>query len=789
VIPGEQEELEESVTGHLRPRLAWRHLLGLALLAVGSLVAIGPDEAWAATAGVLTQLPATTGCVSDSGAGPCVDGTALATAWWVTVSPDGKNAYVAAPGSNAVDVFDRDGVSGALTQKAGTAACISDTGSAGACVDGTALAGADGVAVSPDGRNAYVASPSSNAVDVLDRDTVTGALTQKAGTAGCVSDTGAGPCVDGTSLGFAAVVAVSPDGKSVYVTAANGVDVFDRDAITGVLTQKAGTAGCISDTGSAGACVDGTALDGAFGVTVSPDGKSVYVASQNSHAVAVFDRNTGTGALTQKAATAGCISDTGSAGACVDGTALAGAFGVTVSPDGNNAYVASYIAGAVDVFDRNSSTGALTQKVGTAGCISESGSGPCVDGTALDGASGVVVSPDGGNAYVASDTSNAVDAFDRDPATGALIQKAGTAGCISNTGSGPCVDGTALDGSISVALSPDGKNAYVTSFNSAAVDVFSRDLAPTCQAISKGVPHNEATPVDLLCSDPNGDALTLSSVASPSQGQLGSVDQGARRLVYTPTPGTSGADSFTYKATGAGVDSNTATVSLAVVAGSSPVCSYRSDAVGEDSAKPLALSCAAGGDPFTYSIAGAPTHGTLGAIDQPTGKVVYTPASGFSGSDSFGYQATSTAGTSNTATFDLGVLPQQQGPTGSTGPPGPEGSQGPAGPTGPQGPPAFKLVVATFDANLKAARGRKVRLRYVSTLDADVTLDVMRRSKRVAEVRGRAQAGKNTIVWNGKRGRKPARIGLYRLRLTATNGNQTASDTATVTLTAARRAK
>ena len=46
---------------------------------------------------------------------------------------------------------------------------------------------------------------------------VTGALTQPAGTAGCISETGSGPCADGQGLGSPIAVAVSPDGKSVYV--------------------------------------------------------------------------------------------------------------------------------------------------------------------------------------------------------------------------------------------------------------------------------------------------------------------------------------------------------------------------------------------------------------------------------------------------------------------------------------------------------------------------------------------------------------------------------------------
>jgi len=85
-------------------------------------------------------------------------------------------------------------------------------------------------------------------------------------------------------------VTVSPDGRSVYVASiiSGAVAVFDR-AADGTLTQKPGSAGCISDSAFE-PCVDGTALNGAFAVTVSPDGTSVYVMAALSYAVAVFDR-------------------------------------------------------------------------------------------------------------------------------------------------------------------------------------------------------------------------------------------------------------------------------------------------------------------------------------------------------------------------------------------------------------------------------------------------------------------------------------------------------------------
>ena len=51
--------------------------------------------------------------------------------------------------------------------------------------------------MSPDGKSVYVASIHGSAVARLNRNTTTGAITQPAGTAGCVSETGAGPCADG----------------------------------------------------------------------------------------------------------------------------------------------------------------------------------------------------------------------------------------------------------------------------------------------------------------------------------------------------------------------------------------------------------------------------------------------------------------------------------------------------------------------------------------------------------------------------------------------------------------
>jgi 6-phosphogluconolactonase (cycloisomerase 2 family) len=257
------------------------------------------------TTGALTQLGGIRGCVSESANGvTCRDGVALDGVRGVVVSPDGRNVYAASEFSSAVAVFKRDVATGVLKQLSGRAACVSQSGSGGACLDGRALRGAADVTVSADGRSAYVASLAGDAVSVFSRDRATGELSQIARRAGCVSETGnGGSCVDGKALDRARSLVVSNDDANVYVAAerSDAVSVFARDAATGALRQLAGKNGCVSETASGGACTQNLALDGVRSVRVSPDGENVYTASFLSSALSVFSRDPVTGALKQSA--------------------------------------------------------------------------------------------------------------------------------------------------------------------------------------------------------------------------------------------------------------------------------------------------------------------------------------------------------------------------------------------------------------------------------------------------------------------------------------------------------
>ena len=93
---------------------------------------------------------------------------------------------------------------------------------------------------------------------------------------------------DASVIAGASAIAVSPDGGQVYVTgfSDNGIEVFSRTAVTGVLVSL--------DTevnGSGGV----TGMTGPRGVAVAPDGRHVYVAAATGSAVVVFNRNLTTG--------------------------------------------------------------------------------------------------------------------------------------------------------------------------------------------------------------------------------------------------------------------------------------------------------------------------------------------------------------------------------------------------------------------------------------------------------------------------------------------------------------
>jgi DNA-binding beta-propeller fold protein YncE len=423
-----------------------------------------PTGEAAAPTGRLVQPKGTAGCIHKRGTNRCARGRAVSSPEDIAVSPDGRNAYVAAYGSQGIAVFRRARRTGYLEQLPGRRGCLRHEGGE-FCRAGRAMGGPVSIAVSPDGSNVYVASAGSDALSIFRRNRRTGVLTQLSGGSGCVSQRPGGGCVVGRALNEPTSVAVSPDGTHVYVAGRrfpSGVAVFDR-AADGSLTQPAGAAGCVTHRG-ASECGTARALASPEEVAVSPDSRFVLVAAMRSSAVSVLAQ--GPEGLTQAEGAAGCIANGGGSEGCAAGRGLAGPVDLAVTRDGRNVYTASSIGDAVAILRRDRATGVLSQEAGRVGCISQGGGGGrCIRGRALDEVWGVAVSPDGRNVYGVSAKVNMLGAMARDRSTGRLSQLPGRHGCFIRGRGGlfGCPEGRGLTVAVAVTVSRDGRNVYVTS--------------------------------------------------------------------------------------------------------------------------------------------------------------------------------------------------------------------------------------------------------------------------------------------------------------------------------------
>ncbi len=413
-------------------------------------VAVLAAPAAAHAEGKLTQLPSPSA-------------TNINQVGQIALSPDSRQLYAVSGVDSALTLFDRDPATGALTQRA---QCFRYDGLQG-CDTGIGMQGARAVAVSPDGKSAYVGSSSGN-LSVLDR-AADGSLKQKPLPDVCF---GLGGCQPAGNLGAPRAIAVSPDGTTVYVASPSSITVFDRDS-DGSLHLKPGNNGCITQGVVAG-CAQVPQLSNVRDIVVSPDGHNVYAGSVGFGAILTFDRAS-TGTLTAD----GGMS-TGPMPGFVAGDRIANPYGLDVSPDGRNVYSASWstLDSGIAVLDRDPATGALTQAAAPSidGCVAN-GDPRCRLGVAVDQVRDVVVSSDGRNVYAA--TVEGVAVFDR-AAGGDLTQKPLPDGCLQDRAQ-PSIGCTMVDGtseSRSIAISPDGGSVYTSSVLMSTIGAFARELPP-----------------------------------------------------------------------------------------------------------------------------------------------------------------------------------------------------------------------------------------------------------------------------------------------------------------------
>jgi DNA-binding beta-propeller fold protein YncE len=516
----------------------------------------------ASVPGGFSQLPGAAGCVSNGGAGGCTGGHGLGTNVRVAISPDGRNAYLTTfISSDTLLVFDRDPRTGALTQKPGQDGCFRETPATANCASAPLMHDPFGVALTPDGRTVYVTAFDASRVITFTRDPATGTLTLKPGGAGCISGLADdGPCGHANGMSFVGDLAVSPDGRNLYVAsgfdAAGAVTALTIDAAGALQRIDDGVdgAGCLRDT-FGGGCMDGRALGTPRGLRFGPDGTTLYVATskvENDGAtvnggVTVLKRDPGSGRLSVMDGVAGCV-----VAAAVDGCDVLPEIGPTgdVAVDAGVVYAATgeEDAGRVVALDRLAD-GGIQRHAGTGRCVSGVPFAGCSTARGLVQVGSLALSRDGADLYIAS-SEGALLELDR-TAGGGIVARPDARGCAFLLALADCATIFGFTGGAEyVALAPDGRNLYLTSNQALAeIAVFKRDSAgPECGTGAVTVQAGSTVTLHLPCADADGDPFNVSIVNPPNLGNLGGVDNVARTVAYAAPQAQNGTTTITFRA-------------------------------------------------------------------------------------------------------------------------------------------------------------------------------------------------------------------------------------------------
>lgn len=173
--------------------------------------------------------------------------------------------------------------------------------------------------------------------------------------------------------------------------------------------------------------------------------------------------------------------------------------------------------------------------------------------------------------------------------------------------------------------------------------------APVANDASESVLHGHSLASTLSAYDADGDAITYSLDSGTAHGFISLTTGGS--FAYMPYAGYAGSDSFTFLVSD-GLQMDTGTVNITVT-NNVPIANDDWGLTYVDEALISSVSAYdVDGDMLAYSVASGPSHGTLNM--NTDGAFSYTPATGFSGQDSFTFSA-SDGMASDTGTFTIQI--------------------------------------------------------------------------------------------------------------------------------------
>ncbi len=363
------------------------------------------------------------------------------------------------------------------------------------------------LAITPDGTTAYVCFGDVQKVSVIDTATNT-----------WISDISSG-------LNAPYAIAISPNAPIGYICN------FSGSTVTKINTLTNTTNGYVTDTTPY--------INQPISIAFTPDGSRAYVANRGNTTVSMITISTNTAEVQISTGLAGNLHD------------------ITISPDGNFAYVVSQTggsgSGAVYIIDIN------PENVGTYNTVINH-----IDDSLHNFSNPVAmaITPDGTKAYVANFT-NSVSVINLNP--GPNFQK------VTST-----VSGGSFNISYFVAFTADGLQAYVANYGgfvsiiNASTDTVTSTIsgytALRCLAFLGAVPPTAnsttvntitQTPIyiTLSGSDSTHIPITFSIFSNPLHGTIAtpiSTGDFTAQTLYTPNATYTGTDAFSFKASNGG---------------------------------------------------------------------------------------------------------------------------------------------------------------------------------------------------------------------------------------------
>ena len=167
---------------------------------------------------------------------------------------------------------------------------------------------------------------------------------------------------------------------------------------------------------------------------------------------------------------------------------------------------------------------------------------------------------------------------------------------------------------------------------------------------------NEGEPVAInVLTNDDADASITRITRGPSNGSVTIING---QIVYTPNAGFTGTDTFDYEVRDPQGNTTTATVTVTVDAVNNPAPVAQNDSATTPVGTAVTLpvlgndTSNSGSGQLTITSVGNPQNGTAQIVN---GQIVYTPNTGFSGTDSFVYTITDSNGETATATATVTV--------------------------------------------------------------------------------------------------------------------------------------